>query len=71
MDGQVVILNLNSLKITVGDTLIIKKQGDYFNAVIESLQIEGENVQNCNDGEVGVKLNRNIKNNSGILVRKV
>lgn len=70
-NGRVAILNLNSINISVGDTLFIKKQGEYFHAVIESLQVEGKDVQSCSDGEVGVKFNKSLKKNSEILVRKV
>ena len=70
MNGQVVILNLNSVNINVGDTLIIKKREEYFDAVIESLQIEGKDVQNCSDGEVGIKVNRSLKKNSEIFIRE-
>lgn len=68
MDGQIAILNLNSVSLKVGDTLLIKKQGEFFKAVIESLQIDGKNVQNCSAGEVGVKLDRKLKKNTELFI---
>ena len=71
LNGCVVILNLNSLNINVGDTLIIRKQGEYSKVIIESLQVDDNSVQSCNEGEVGVKLNRSIKKNSEIFIKQV
>jgi hypothetical protein len=71
MDGQVAILNLNAVNVKVGDAVIVKKQGEYFGALIESLQIEGEDVQSCDEGAVGVKFNRKLKKNSEVFVRMV
>lgn len=71
MDGQVAILNLSSVSLKVGDTLLIKKQGEFFKAVIESLQIDGKDVQDCSAGEVGVKFDRKLKKNSELFISKV
>lgn len=71
MDGQVAILNISAIKINVGDTLIVKKQDEYFSAAIESLQIDGKDVQSCDEGEVGVKLNTRLRKNSEIFIKKV
>jgi hypothetical protein len=71
MDGHIVILNLEAVNIVVGDTLIIKKQDTFFKTIIESLQVNGEDVQSCSDGEVGVKINKGIKKNSDIFIKQV
>lgn len=70
MDGRVAIASLSDITINVGDTLIIKKQSDYSKATIESLQVNGKSVDSCNAGEVGIKLDRKLKKNSELLVRK-
>jgi hypothetical protein len=35
------------------------------------LQVDGTTVDSCNSGEVGVKLDRSLKKNSELFVRKV
>lgn len=69
MDGQVAIVNLNGLTLSVGDTLIVRKEGDYSKATIKSLQVNDNDVNTCNEGEVGIKLDIKIKNNSELYVR--
>jgi hypothetical protein len=71
MNGQVAIVNLNDTAITVGDTLIVKKQGEYSKATIESLQVDDKEVNDCSAGEVGIKLDGKLKNNSELFVIKV
>lgn len=71
MDGQVAIVNLNNATINVGDILIVKKQDEYSKATIESLQIDDKEVNECSTGEVGIKLDRKLKNNSELFVIKV
>jgi hypothetical protein len=53
------------------DRLVIKKKNNYSKVTIESLQVDGKAVDNCNSGEVGVKLDRSLKKNSELFVRKV
>ncbi|WP_177167686.1 hypothetical protein [Nitrosomonas marina] len=69
MDGQVAIVNLNGTTLSVGDTLIVKKQGVYSKATIESLQVNDNGVDTFNGGEVGIKLDRKLKKNSELFVR--
>jgi hypothetical protein len=71
MDGQVAILNLNGTTLTLGDTLIVRKNNDYSKVTIESIQLDNEEVDTCNVGEVGIKLNRKLKKNSELFVRGV
>ncbi|EKO3672439.1 hypothetical protein M3923_001082 [Vibrio metschnikovii] len=71
MNGQVAIVNLNDTTLAVGDTLIVRKQGDYSRAKVESLQVDGNEVDACNKGEVGIKLDRKLKKNSELFVRKL
>lgn len=71
LDGQVAIIDLKNTILTVGDTLIVKKQGDYSRAKIESLQVDGNGVDSCNAGEVGIRLDVKLKKNSELFIRKV
>ena len=71
MDGQVAILNLDGTTLEVGDTLIVRKNGDYSKAIIESIQVDDKEVDTCNTGEIGIKLDRKLKKNSELFVRKV
>jgi len=71
LDGQVAIINLNDTTLTVGDTLIVRKQGDYSGAKIKSLQVDDKVVDTCNVGEVGIKLDVKLKKNSELFIRKV
>jgi hypothetical protein len=70
-DGQVAIINLNDTALAVGDTLIVRKHGDYSKATIKSMQINDKGVNSCNTGEVGIKFDRKLKKNSELFVRKV
>jgi len=71
MNGHVAIVNLDGITLNVGETLVIKKQNIYSKVTIESLQVDDATVDSCNSGEVGVKLDRSIKNNSELFVKKV
>ena len=71
MDGQVAIVNLDGITLNVGESLVLKKQNIYSKVTIESLQVDGSAVDSCDSGEVGVKLDRSLKKNSELFVRKV
>ncbi|MGZ8172303.1 MULTISPECIES: hypothetical protein [Methylobacter] len=68
MAGQVAIVNLDGVSIKKGDTLIVKKQDEYFTATIESLKLDDAEVESADFGEVGVKLNKKLKKNSELFV---
>jgi hypothetical protein len=70
MNGMVAIINLHNATIAVGDTLFARKRDEYLKVTIESLQIDGNNVDSCISGEVGIKLNKAIKRNSELFVLK-
>ena len=71
MGGQVAILDLDGTTLSVGDTLIVRKNGDFSKAIIQSIQVNEKQVDTCNTGEVGIKLDRKLKKNSELFVRKV
>jgi hypothetical protein len=68
MSGHVAILYLEDTSITVGDILLVKRQGEYSKAKIESLKVDDAPVDCCSSGEVGIKLDRKIKRNSELFV---
>lgn len=70
MNGTIAIINLHNATLSVGDTLFARKQDEYLKVTIESLQIDGESVDSCMSGEVGIKLNKAIKRNSELFVLK-
>lgn len=70
-DGYVIILNISGILLNVNDCLIIKRQGEIFKVTIESLQVNDRNVETCNEGEVGIKINKSIKKNSEVFLRRV
>lgn len=70
-DGHVVIVNLDKVELNVGDALIVRKQGDYSKATIQSLQVGDKSVDACSEGEVGIKLDRKIMRGAELFVRKV
>ncbi|MGL6511267.1 hypothetical protein ACSZNJ_16445 [Aeromonas hydrophila] len=67
-DGHVAILNLNGITLAVGQTLIVRRQGDYSKVTIESIRVHDEDIDTCNAGEVGIRLDRKLKNNSELFV---
>ena len=71
MDGRVVILNLPSVTVSIGDVLLIKKQENFLKAIIESLQVNGKEVKSCSGGEVGIRLSISIKKNSEVFFKEV
>lgn len=71
MGGQVAIVNLSHTTLAVGDTLIVRKQGDYYKAKVESLKVDDKGVETCDEGEVGIKLDRKLKSNSELFIRNL
>ena len=68
LDGQVAILNLKGTNLAVGDTLVVRRNGDYSKAIIQSMQVDGNEVDNCTTGEIGIKLDRKLKKNSDLFL---
>lgn len=68
-EGHVVILTLENITLTVGDTLVIKTKGDYSKARVESLQVNDGSFDCCRAGEVGIKLDSKLNKNSEIFVK--
>lgn len=68
MAGQIAIVNLDGVSIKKGDTLIVKKQDEYFKATIESLELDDAEVKSADSGVVGVKFDKKLKRNSELFV---
>ena len=61
-DGQVVILDLISTKLTVGQVLIAEKNNKYFKTKINSIHVDDKSVNEATNGEIGLKLETKISN---------
>lgn len=71
MDGHVAIVNLDGISLSKGDTVIVKKQDEYFKVIIESLMLNDDEVDSANAGEIGIKFNKKLKKNSELFVENV
>lgn len=71
MAGQIAIVNLNGVSIKKGDTLIVKKQDEYFRATIMSLKLHDTEVESAAFGDIGVKFDKKLKRNSELFVEMV
>jgi hypothetical protein len=56
-DGYIIILQLKDCSLKTGDKLIISYDDMYKTAIIKNLQVNGQNVPEACEGEVGIELN--------------
>jgi hypothetical protein len=63
-DGTVCIVNIKDLKLKLGDELFIEKNGQFQKCVIEGIQLDDKPVQECSNGELGLRINIPIKKKS-------
>lgn len=71
MDGHIAIVNLDGISLCNGDTVIVKKQDEYFKVTIESLMVNDNEVDSADSGEIGVKFNKKLKKNSELFIEKI
>ncbi|MBF4488336.1 hypothetical protein IOD06_00340 [Psychrobacter sp. N25K4-3-2] len=70
-NGKVAIINLtDTCTIKIGSTLIGKKDGKLSKLFINSIQINGSNVDEATIGEVGIALNLPIKKGTELFLRE-
>ena len=69
-DNQVVILTIANILVKKTDSIVLEKDGDYTETEIKSLQVEGEDVNEVENGEVGIMLNLKIKKGTNIYIKK-
>lgn len=60
-NGEVCIVNISNINLSIGEELILEKNGQFKKANIESIQLNGKPVSFANNGEIGLKLNTKIK----------
>lgn len=71
MDGHIAIVNLEGIFLSKGDSVIVKKQDEYFKITIESLMVNDNEVDSADSGEIGIKFNKKLKKNSELFVENV
>lgn len=69
-DNQIVILTLANTLVKKSDPIVLEKDGDYTETEIKSLQVKDENVDEVENGEVGIMLNLKIKKGTNIYIKK-
>jgi hypothetical protein len=69
MKGAVIVVDLQIHSIKVGDTIVARKNSHYTKHVIQSLQLDGVDVEEAGGGVVGIKLASNVPTKAEIFVR--
>lgn len=59
-NGRVIIITLDGKKVSNGDKFLIKRYLDLYEARIENIQINNEDVESVAEGEVGIKLDKSV-----------
>ena len=64
---KVVVIEIHKGKLSVGDTIRIKGQTTDFTQTIESMQLDGENVEKAKKGQsVGVKVSDRVRRTDSV-----
>lgn len=63
-NNTVCIVNINNCQLAVNDTLFVEKDGKFSNVIILEIKQNNKSVKIANSGELGLKLNSQIKKNS-------
>jgi len=69
--GTIGIINLESTNLKIGMSLYIKKNDHYSKVNIVSLRVNDQDVDEINNGEVGIKFDRSIKSRSELFVKQI
>jgi len=64
--GKICIVNIENIKLNVGDILFFEKNDKYQKVIILDIQLNGSSVESVNNGELGLKLSEAIKKNSKV-----
>ncbi|MBI5403738.1 MAG: hypothetical protein HY959_10090 [Ignavibacteriae bacterium] len=67
-DGSVFIINLNNTKIFKGQEIFIEKNDKFKKSKILSIQFNDKEIEEIESGEVGIKIDSNIKKGSKIWI---
>ncbi len=68
-NGEVCIVNISNINISIGEEIILEKNGQFKKAIIEGIQLNDKPVSSANNGELGLKLNVKIKKKTKIWKR--
>lgn len=71
MSGQVAILNISDVSLKKDMDLLIKKNGEFEKVRILSIKVNDVEVDEVENGEIGIKLDRTVKKNSEFFIKKV
>ncbi len=70
-DGEVCIVNIENIDISIGETLYVEKNNKYEKVIIEEIKLDGKTVKDANTGELGLKLNKAIKKKSKLYKKNI
>jgi len=63
-NNTVCIVNINNCQLAVNDILFVEKDGKFSKATILEIKQNNKSVNTADNGELGLKLNSQIKKNS-------
>lgn len=63
-NGEVCIINIVDIELKVGDELLIEKNDQYTKVLVEGIKAENKSIQQCSNGEIGLRLSTPIKKKS-------
>ncbi|OEC51141.1 hypothetical protein A7K61_26240 [Pseudomonas sp. AP42] len=69
MKGAVVVVDLQIHSVKVGDVIVARKNSHYTKHVVQSLQVDGVDVEEANGGVTGIKVSTKVPAKSEIFVR--
>lgn len=67
--GAVVVVDLQSHSVKIGDVIIARKNSHYTKHIVQSLQIDGVDVEQADGGVVGIKVITNVPAKAEIFIR--
>jgi hypothetical protein len=63
-NGKICIVNVKDCSLSINEEIIIEKNGKFYKSEILDIQLNGNSVNNANEGELGIKLSVPIKKKS-------
>ena len=63
-NGHVCIVNITNVELSIGDEILVEKNGKFQKTTIEGVQLSDKPVTTANSGEIGLQLSLPIKKKS-------